>query len=156
MGKADRISGTFWLIFGAVLAIESYRMGLGSLHQPGPGFLSFYASLVVGSLALVNLIQAWSGRKTEKTGEPIFGKQNTRKIMAFLISVFLYAALLETLGFLLVTFLLFLFLLGVIEKKKRLFTVLASIAVTAASYLIFEVWLMSQLPRGALWDLLRF
>jgi hypothetical protein len=37
MGKADRISGAFWLVFGLFISIESYRLGLGTLHKPGPG-----------------------------------------------------------------------------------------------------------------------
>jgi hypothetical protein len=50
---------------------------------------------------------------------------------------------------------LFLFLLGIIEKKKWSLTIFVSVAVTVASYLIFEVWLRSQLPRGLL-EFLRF
>ena len=50
---------------------------------------------------------------------------------------------------------LFLFLLGIIEKKRWFFTVFVSVAVTVVSYLIFEVWLRSQLPRGLL-EFLRF
>jgi uncharacterized membrane protein len=56
----------------------------------------------------------------------------------------------ETVGFILVTLLLFIFLLGIIEKKRWFFTVFVSIVVTVIAYLIFEVWLKSQLPRGFL------
>ena len=61
----------------------------------------------------------------------------------------------ERLGFLIVTLLLFIFLLGVIEKKRWWFAVLVSLAVTALSYLLFEVGLQSQLPKGLL-EFLRF
>jgi putative tricarboxylic transport membrane protein len=155
MGRADRISGIFWLIFSALVIIESYRLGLGTLHQPGPGFLFFWASIALGSMALVVLIRAWI---SQKAGEPkisIFGTQNTRKIILVLISLFLYAILMETLGFILVTLLLFIFLLGIIEKKKWWFTVFVSVVVTVIAYLIFEIWLKSQLPKGLL-GFLRF
>jgi len=56
----------------------------------------------------------------------------------------------ETLGFIPVTLLLFFFLLGRVERKGLAFTAFVSVVVTAASYLVFEVWLMSQLPRGLL------
>ena len=56
----------------------------------------------------------------------------------------------ERLGFIPVTLILLLFLLGVMERKGITFTVLFSIAVTAAAYLIFEVLLHSQLPKGFL------
>jgi putative effector of murein hydrolase len=72
-----------------------------------------------------------------------------------LLSLFLYAILMETLGFILVTLLLFIFLLGIIEKKKWWFTVFVSVVVTVIAYLIFEIWLKSQLPKGLL-GFLRF
>lgn len=150
MGKADRISGIFWLIFAIFVSIQSYRLGLGTLHRPGPGFLFFWTSIALGLMSLVILIRTWSSKKAEEHEVSIFGKQNTLKILLVLISVFLYALLMETLGFIPVTLLFFLFLLGVIEKKRWHFTILVSILVTAIAYLIFEVWLRSQLPRGFL------
>ena len=155
MGRGDRISGFFWLAFGAFMTVESYRLGLGTLHQPGPGFLFFWAGLALFFMSVALLIRAWARKKTNQTEESIFGKQNTHKIILFSISVFLYAFLLEELGFVVVTLLLFLFLLGVLEKKKWIFTVWVSVVVTAVTYLIFETWLQSQLPRGIL-DSLRF
>jgi putative tricarboxylic transport membrane protein len=155
MGKADRISGIFWLIFSLYVSVESYRMGLGSLRQPGPGFLFFWVSVVVGIMSLVIFIREWRQKRTEESSIPIFGKLNVGKLVLVLISVFLYALLIETLGFILVTLLLFLFLLGIIEKKRWPFTIFVSIAVTAVAYLVFEVWLQSQLPTGLL-EFLRF
>jgi hypothetical protein len=61
----------------------------------------------------------------------------------------------EKLGFIPTTLLLFIFLLGVVEKKKWFFTISTSVVVTALTYLIFEIWLKSQLPKGFL-ESLRF
>lgn len=155
MSKADRISGSFWFIFSVIVSIESYRLGLGTLHQPGPGFLFFWASVFLGIMSLVILIRAVEKKKAGEPEVSIFGKQNKTKIVLVLISLFLYALLMEKLGFILVTLLLFVFLLGVIEKKRWLFTIFVSIAVTVVAYLIFEIWLKSQLPKGLL-GFLRF
>jgi putative tricarboxylic transport membrane protein len=155
MVKADRISGIFWLCFAVLMIIQSYRLGLGTLHKPGPGFLFFWVNIVLGIMSLVVLIRAWAGKKEEGHQAALFGRQNIPKIIFVLISLFAYALLMETIGFILVTFLLFIFLLGIIEKKKWYFTAFVSIVVTVISYLIFEVWLQSQLPKGWL-DFLRF
>ena len=155
MSRADRISGIFWLLFAIFVCIESYRLGLGTLHQPGPGFLFFWASIALGIMDLVVLIRAWMDKKAAETKLTIFGGQNVLKIILVLISVFLYAIFMETVGFILVTLLLFIFLLGFIEKKKWWFTLFVSVVVTVIAYFIFEVWLKSQLPRGLL-DFLRF
>ena len=71
------------------------------------------------------------------------------------ISVLLYALLMERLGFIPTTLLLFIFLLGVVERKKWFFTISTSVLVTGITYLIFEIWLKSQLPKGLL-ESLRF
>jgi putative tricarboxylic transport membrane protein len=155
MGKVDRISGIFWMCFAVLMIIQSYRLGLGTLHKPGPGFLFFWVNIVLGIMSLVVLIRAWAGKKGEGPQPAIFGRQNVSKIIFVLISLFLYALLMETVGFIPVTLLLFIFLLGIVEKKRWYYTVFVSIVVTVISYLIFETWLQSQLPKGLL-EFLRF
>ncbi len=152
MGKADRISGVFWLVFGLFICVESYRLGLGTLHKPGPGFLFFWASIFLIIMSVVVLVRT---KGTEEPGALIFGKQNIRKIVLVLLALFLYAIFMEMVGFIPITLLLFVYLLGIIEKKGWFYTIFVSIAVTMASYLIFETWLQSQLPKGLL-GFLRF
>ncbi len=154
MSKADRISGAFWLAFAIFIGVQSYLLGLGTLHKPGPGFLFFYTSIVLAIMALIVLVRTWTEKKTEEPVS-IFGTQNIPKIVLVLISLFLYAIFMETIGFIPITLLLFIYLLGIIEKKKWFYTIFVSIVVTVISYLIFETWLKSQLPKGLL-DFLRF
>ena len=155
MSKADRISGIFWFVFAVIVSIESYRMGLGTLHRPGPGFLFFWAGILLALMSLIILIRAWITQREAGAGGLIFGGQNLRKIFLVLTAVLLCILFMERLGFAVVTFLLFLFLLGVVEKKGWRFTILTSLAVTVAAYLIFETALQSQLPKGLL-EFLRF
>jgi putative tricarboxylic transport membrane protein len=155
MGKADRISGPFWFIFSVFISYESYKLGLGALRHPGPGFFFFWTGIVIASLSLVVIVRSFKKRPGEEAIPSIFGKWNMTKLVLVLISLFLYALLMEWLGFLIVTLLLFIFLLGAIEKKRWPIVVLVSLIVTALSYLIFEVGLQSQLPKGPL-EFLRF
>jgi putative tricarboxylic transport membrane protein len=152
--KADRISGVLGLLFAIFMGIQSYGLGLGTLHKPGPGFLFFWTSIALGGLSLVVLIRALIDRRPGEQGN-IFDRQNLGKTVLVLVSVFVYAILMESIGFILVTLMLFLFLLGIIEKKKWSLTIFISVAVTVVSYLIFEVWLRSQLPKGLL-EFIRF
>jgi putative tricarboxylic transport membrane protein len=155
MNKADRISGIFWLFFSGLICIESYRMGLGNLHQPGPGFIFFWTAVAMGVLSIAVFVRAWAGKKTGEPEGPLFGKENVFKVILVLLALFLYAFFMETLGFILITLLLFIFLLGWIEKKRWGLTIFVSLMVTAISYLVFEIWLKSQLPKGLL-ESLRF
>jgi len=155
MGKGDLISGIFWLIFSVFICLGSYRLGLGSLHKPGPGFLFFWTGISLGIMSLIVFIRAWKGRKSVASKGSIFGKLNFTKLILVLVSIFLYALFMERLGFIPITFLFFIFILRLVEKKGWLFTLLVTCIVTASSYLLFETWLKSQLPAG-LFEFLRF
>ena len=150
MGKADRISGSFWFIFSVFISYESYKLGLGALRHPGPGFFFFWTGIVTAILSLIVILRSLKKPSRAGTTESILGNWNRTRIVLVLLSLFLYALLMEWLGFLIVTLLLFIFLLGVIEKKGWPFAVLVSLIVTALSYLIFEMALQSQLPKGLL------
>jgi len=155
MGKSDRVSGSFWFLFCLFIIYESYRLGLGNLYEPGPGFLFFWAGIVVAILALIVVLQSFRAQPAEEVKEAPTGRRTTTKVVLVLIALFLYAVLMEYLGFFIVTLLLFMFLLAVIEKKKWWFAVLVSAAVTLFAYLVFETALQSQLPKGIL-EFLRF
>ncbi|OGP61949.1 MAG: hypothetical protein A2170_13170 [Deltaproteobacteria bacterium RBG_13_53_10] len=150
MGKADRISGIPWFFFSVFIIVESYRMGLGDLHQPGPGFLYFWAAIGLAIMSLVVLIRGWSSKRAGEPEIALFGGDSILKVILVLIAVFLYAFFMEALGFIPITLLFFIFLLGFVEKKGLFFTAFVSVVVTVIAYLIFERWLQSQLPRGVL------
>ena len=155
MGKADRTSGLFWLLFAVITVIKSYRLGLGKIVEPGPGFLFFWSGIVLCIMSLVIIFGTFDRKKAGDPDKPILGEVRFRKIILVLAAVFLYALLIEKLGFVLVTIMLFVFILGVVEKKGWLFTLLSSFIVTSAAYLVFQTWLGTQLPIGIL-GFLRF
>ncbi len=155
MEKADRASGLFWFVFSLFVSYESYKLGLGTLHQPGPGFLFFWTGVVTAILSLIIIVTSLRNRPPEETAGSDFGSWKVAKIVPVLISLFVYVLFMEWLGFLIVTLLLFIFLLGVIEKKRWWFAVLASLLITTLTYMVFEVALQSQLPKGLL-EFLRF
>jgi putative tricarboxylic transport membrane protein len=155
MIKADRISGVFWLAFAVLVSIEAYRLGLGTLHHPGPGFLFFWTSIVLGLMSLFILISAGRSKKSEETHILNVKKLGNKKIILVVTSLFIYALLMEYLGFIPVTLLFIIFLLGIVEKKGWFFTISTSVVATALAYLLFETWLKSQLPKGLL-ESLRF
>ena len=150
MRTADRISGTFWLIFALVTIVKAYGLGLGNLFQPGPGFLFFWVGILLAVLSLAIIIRPTGVKQGQEPSQPLFADINFTKIIQVLIAVFLYALLLESLGFVVVTTLFFFFVLGVVEKKGWLFTVLTGISVTGIAYLVFQVWLQTRLPEGIL------
>jgi len=150
MDKGDLRSGIFWLIVSIFIIVQSYGLGLGALNHPGPGFLFFFTGIFLGILSLSLVGEAWRKRRAEGISQRIFEKVNIRKILFVMIGVFLYALLLEKVGFIVMTIALLVFIFGFIEKRGWLYTALASVMITSAAYLLFQAWLKTQLPRGIL------
>jgi hypothetical protein len=71
MKKTYIIANVFWLVLSIAVCLESWRLDVGGLHTPGPGFLPFYAAILLGVLALISLIQTL--KKTEGPATGIWG-----------------------------------------------------------------------------------
>jgi len=135
-------SGFFLFAFSLFVLWESLRVGLGTLNKPGSGFLPFCAGVILASLSLMLVYQGWGLRKSQK---PL----SLRVILA-LASLFVYSLVLETLGFMVATFLLvgIFFRLG---ERRRWWVLLGmSVSVALLTYLIFGVLLQVYFPRGFL------
>ncbi len=127
-----------------------YDLELGTLRDPGSGFMFFWVGIIMTALSATILIRAL---KMKDGGErvSILGKEiRWKKILAVLAVLFLYAYAFTSLGFILTTGLLLLFLFKAIEPQKWSWAVLGAIVSTLSAYGVFQLWLGSQLPRGLL------
>jgi putative tricarboxylic transport membrane protein len=149
MKKMNFIGSVFWLMMGFLICEESWRINLGEFRNPGPGFLPFGAGLILAGLALVLLVTPLRGRDSEGKA---FWTERSRwlKISLTLASIFFYGFLLEPLGFLLMTFLIMGFLFRVIEPQRWRIVMAGAFFSAVGAYLIFEVWLKVELPKGFL------
>ncbi|HTU02154.1 MAG TPA: tripartite tricarboxylate transporter TctB family protein [Candidatus Sulfotelmatobacter sp.] len=140
------VANVFWLVLAASAAAEAWRLNVGGLHTPGPGFLPFYAALLLGGLALVALVQDF--KEASGPASTIWGDMRMGKMIAMLASLFLYVFFLERLGFLVATFLLLLVLFRLLEPYRWTTVLLLSLVTMGAAYLFFVVLLDSRLPVG--------
>ncbi len=152
MAKGDRISGIFGLFFSVGIAIESYRLGVGNLHAPQAGFLPFAASIILGILSFILLLSA--KQKEGKSGDAIeditFNRHLLPKVFYVMGALFLYSFFLNTLGFLLASMILMAFMLRAIEPQKWYVVLLGTILIPISAYILFDVFLKVQLPKGFL------
>ena len=157
MVKNDLISGVFWLIFSIFVIEESCRLGLGTLQDPQPGFVTFIASMVLGALSIILLVSTkWQRSKVIEKAEMVtFSRERLPKVLFVIVSLFVYAILLPTLGFIFCTMIIIGFLLRVIEPQKWSVVICASLFVPLICYIIFNILLKAQLPEGflAFWNL---
>ena len=138
-------SALFWVAVGLLTCYGASRLGLGSVAEPGVGFIFFWSGLILVILSLIVL--ADSIRSSEDTVREM-GEMNWAKIALVLLSLLLYAFFLERLGFVLTTFVLMSFLLGCIEGTNWFRSLGVAGAAALASYAIFELWLKIRLPKG--------
>jgi putative tricarboxylic transport membrane protein len=147
--KRTRITGAssalFWVVLGILVCYGASGLGLGSVTDPGSGFIFFWSGLILVILSLVALAE--SLRSFEDPVQEM-EEMNWAKIAFVLLSLVLYALFLERLGFVLTTFILLSFLLGSIDETHwgRSFGVASAAAL--GSFVIFELWLKIRLPKG--------
>ena len=148
MKKLNFIGAAFCLILGFLICEESWRINLGEFRNPGPGFLPFGAGLILGGLALALLVKTLRRKSRDKA----FWAERSRwtKVSLTLTSIFVYGFLLESVGFLLMTFLVMGFLFRVIEPQRWRTVIAGAFFSAVGAYLIFEVWLKVELPKGFL------
>jgi putative tricarboxylic transport membrane protein len=142
---AGAASAIFWLAVGILACYGATRLGLGSVTEPGVGFIFFWSGLILVILSLIVLIDSIRSAE-DMVGE--MEKTNWAKIALILLSLLLYAYFLEKLGFVLTTFVLLSFLLGWIERTNLARSLGVASVAALACFAIFELWLKIRLPKG--------
>ena len=146
----DQLSSLFWLLFGCYVISKSKPYGLGSLTDPGPGFLLFNSGIGLVGLSCLVLIKEIVKPEEEPLSTLWMGIPWWKPTLCF-GALLVYALLLGPLGFLLATFLLLIYLFTVGRERRKVMAVPIALGTVVIAYLIFDVILQCQLPRGTLW-----
>jgi hypothetical protein len=142
MRSRDLKSGLLLLAFSAVVLYESLRIGLGTPAKPGSGFLTFCAAVVLIGLSLFLIHRGWNVREAKMT--------HSRKVILALAVLIVYSLVLDSLGFIVATFLAVAALFG-LQTSRPWWVVLAlSALVTLSAYVVFGVLLQVFFPPGLL------
>jgi putative tricarboxylic transport membrane protein len=156
MPRKNVYSSILFLLFSVYISIESYRLGLGKLSMPGPGTFPFIASAALGIISASLLIRTLLKEPLKKTvAEPSEASEpiNWQNIFLTLAAMLVYVVIFGWLGFVLSTFVVMIFLVWAVGRAPWHVSLITALSITIASYLLFEVALDAQLPKGIL-DLL--
>lgn len=150
MKSKDIISSLFWMIVGAGICYGGVDLELGTLHDPGSGFIFFWVGLIMVGLSLSIFIRAL--KEKGKAGEMrlIWSEVQWKKIVSVLVALFLYGYFFQTLGFILSAALLLVFLFKAVEPQRWSVAILGAVVSSLVAYVVFQVWLGSQFPKGLL------
>ena len=146
MAKKDLFSSLFFLLLSIFVCWESIYLRFGSFSKPGPGFLSLLAGLLLGSLAIVLALRTWMTKNIRQKFSDI--KTPWKPLLITFGSMIGFTFLIEVLGFNSMTFLFIGGLLFAVERKTWKLSIVVAVCVAAGAYLIFDLLLRSQLPRG--------
>lgn len=153
MKRNDLIPALLILTFGAVIAIGSFILGLGSLRVPGPGMAPFLLGslLIVSSLPVViGSLRSVQVDSIGSTSNPWHGV-NFKKISMCLATLLGFAVILEHVGFITSAFITMVCLFRIVEKQKWHKILLVAFLTVSFSYVLFIVILKVELPVKLLW-----
>ncbi len=150
MRNTDQSSSLFWLVVAIGIVLLSLKYGVGTLHEPGPGFITFFAGAILIVLSLALFFSNFRDHADRSSLSSLWAGLETGKVLYVILLLVAYIFLLKPVGFLISTFLLLILLFGVKGSYRLKTILLMSLLVTAGSYLVFEIWLGAQLPKGIL------
>src|SRR5262245_30363707 len=141
--RNDQISGLVLLLLALFVAWQNRAYPVGTLSEPGPGYLPLALAIFIGA---TGLLIALSGGKSA----PFSGLRwpELRRAALILIACGFGAVALERLGYRLAMLALLVFFLGVVERKKPFVVAAVAIGFSLLSYFVFATWLRVPLPLG--------
>ena len=147
MPTLEFFGALFWFVLSLYVSAESYRMGLGTWHDPGDGYFSFGAGLLLAVMSLSLIIKELP-KLRQKSSFSVSEKSRWEAVILIVVAMFLYALLFTQLGFVLCTFLLIVSLLRFVGSRSWVTSTIAGSLVTLSSYVLFNVLLKTGLPKG--------
>jgi putative tricarboxylic transport membrane protein len=138
---------SFFLILVSIwIIVDSYKLTIGSLKDPGPGYLPFFAGLLMLIFVLVNLKKTFLS--STKADWAISSYKNLMRVVSTLAVAIITAVFFENLGFFVMGVFFLIMLMKVVNNEKWVRTLMITIFAMVMSYLIFIYILDVQLPSG--------
>ena len=142
----DRVYAVAVFCVGLAILWQGRGLTIGSFRNPGSGL---FPALIAAIMIFFSVLLLLFPQKGERVAPPVSARSLLR-ISAVFVALLLYAFLLETLGFLVVSFVLTTFLFIAFGSQKYSLAAVKAIVFTGLAYLLFEILLKSNLPKGIL------
>lgn len=146
LNNSELWGGLVGLVLGALVIWAGIKFNLGTVNNPGSGFVLFY----VGILMCLFAASITFAAMTE--GGPTFGSlwkgTRWRKTLVVIASLLVFARAFDDLGFLLTTIPLLLFLLRAIDPVRWTVAIPLAVLAPLGSWWVLKRLLLIQLPSG--------
>jgi putative tricarboxylic transport membrane protein len=141
--RSEQFSGLMLLALALYVGWENRAYPLGTLQEPGPGYLPLLLAILLGAIGL--LVALWGGRSV-----PLASIKWSEAMRAVAILVACAAATfaLERIGYRLTVIALLVFFLGVLERRPPLAVGMVALGFSLASFYVIGDVLHVPLPRS--------
>ncbi len=134
------------LVLGIVIAVLSWGYGFGKFARPGPGLYPFFIGVSIAIFALFILI---SELKSDNR-KPMLDKESALTLILMTVTFSLWIVVMPLLGYVIVTLLAALAFCKIMKLEGWWKPLAVSGGTALFIYLLFDVWLYIDLPRGIL------
>lgn len=135
--------GLVLLVLGLLVVLQSVRLSVGSLADPGPGLFPALTGLSLAALAAVIVLRP-SPTRDEGADAPA----RSGRLVALTIALLAYPAFLEGAGYLVTMFGTMLLVARATGIRRWRRAALFAAVATAASYAMLDMLLGAHLPFG--------
>jgi putative tricarboxylic transport membrane protein len=147
--KYDISIRIFWIALGIFVAVYSYTLGIGRFINPGPGLLPFLLGCIFILLSSFRLIAIVRSEEPVDTQEQVQTKTEYWRLSMMVVALLIWALVIESLGFLVATFILMTFLYRAAGFTKWYMAILWGLVTVLATYFVFT-YLGVRFPPGIL------
>lgn len=141
--RSDQFSGLVLLVLALSVGWMNLEYPLGSLQEPGPGFMPLLLAIFIGAMGL--LIALW-GLKSDPLAAIEWPE--AKRALVIMAGCIVVSFALEPLGYRITIFAFLIFFLGVLERRRPLPTFLVALGFSLISFYVIGDLLHVQLPRS--------
>ena len=141
--RSDQFSGLMLIALALYVGWENLDYPVGSLQEPGPGYLPLLLVIFLGAIGL--LIALW-GVKSEPLAAMKWTEATRAVVILVACTVGTFA--LERIGYRITVIALLIFFLGVLERKRPVPVALVALGFSFASFYVIGDLLHVPLPRS--------
>lgn len=146
--NAPALGGFVWLAFGLFIAWAGRDLGIGTITDPGPGFLFAVAGTLIALFA-VSIGLGSLGPSATTVGS-LWAGTRWRTVLVVVLALLAYASLIGTVGFLTATLPLMIVLLRFVDPVRWTVALPLAVGATFGVWWLVERLLGVQLPKSIL------
>ncbi len=141
--RSDQFSGMLLLALALYVGWENRVYPIGSLQEPGPGYMPLLLSIFLGAMGL---LIAFGGRESKPLAA--ISWLEAKRALVIMLACIVGSFALERLGYRITIIAFLIFFLGVLERRRPLAVLLVSVGFSFITFYVIGDLLDVPLPRS--------